>query len=362
MKMTDAFNSKAIAAVFTETASNKIAYLGAGLFPAKKKAGLDLKWIKGSKGLPVSLAPSAFDTVSTIRSRQGIAITDTEMAFFKESMLLKEQDEQDIMRVQDSADPFAKEVIDRIYNDAVTLVEGAEVVPERMRMQLISSAHYESSQSKAVGPSISIAANGATYAYNYDADGSYASNNFMRLTENNVWSDTVNSDPMNDVMQAQDAVEEATGSRPEIMIISKQTMEYLKKNANVRSYILAQNTTANVIITDARVKAIFSEELGVSIIVYTKKYKDENGTVQSFFPDGKAALIPSGALGSTWFGMTPDERTGVNDKSKDVTIVNTGVAVAVKITDDPVQTKTTVSEIVLPSFERMDETFQIECY
>ena len=54
-------------------------------------------------------------------------------------MLIKENDEQEIMRIQDSSDPFAQEVLDRIYDDAETLIEGAEVVPERMRMQLLSS-------------------------------------------------------------------------------------------------------------------------------------------------------------------------------------------------------------------------------
>ena len=44
MNIRDAYNSKAIALVQTEVASNKIAYLGAGLFPAKKKMGLDLKF------------------------------------------------------------------------------------------------------------------------------------------------------------------------------------------------------------------------------------------------------------------------------------------------------------------------------
>ena len=78
MNIRDAYNSKAIALVQTEVASNKIAYLGAGLFPAKKKMGLDLKWIKTSKGLPVSLAPSNFDAVSTLRSREGFKITETE--------------------------------------------------------------------------------------------------------------------------------------------------------------------------------------------------------------------------------------------------------------------------------------------
>ena len=78
MRLSDAYSAKAIAIAHNEVASNKIAYLGAGLFPAKKKMGLDLKWIKTSKGLPVSLAPSAFDTVSTIRSREGIKIEETE--------------------------------------------------------------------------------------------------------------------------------------------------------------------------------------------------------------------------------------------------------------------------------------------
>ena len=37
-------------------------YLGEELFPAEKKLGLKLDWIKGAKGLPVVLKPSAFDT------------------------------------------------------------------------------------------------------------------------------------------------------------------------------------------------------------------------------------------------------------------------------------------------------------
>ena len=114
MNIRDAYNASAIALVNTEVASNKIPYLGSGLFPAKKKMGLDLKWIKTSKGLPVSLAPSNFDAVSTLRSREGFKLTETEMAFFRESMLIKEADEQEMMRVQDSTDPYAAEVLSRM--------------------------------------------------------------------------------------------------------------------------------------------------------------------------------------------------------------------------------------------------------
>ena len=352
MNIRDAYNAKAIAVRHSEAASNKQAYLGAGLFPSKKKTGLDLKWIKTSKGLPVSLAPSAFDTVSTLRSREGFKITETEMAFFKESMLVKENDEQEIMRVQDSSDPFAQEVLDRIYDDAETLLEGAAVVPERMRMQLLSAENGS--------PSISIAANGATYAYNYDPDGSYRASNYVELTGTDMWSDTVNSDPISDVMNAQDAVEAKTGTRPSILLVSKKTMNFLKQNVKVRDYTLAQNVTANIIMTDNRVKETFLTELGVTIIVYAKQYKDEDGMVKKFYPDGMATLLPNGTLGNTWFGMTPEERTLMSKPGADVTVVDGGVAVSITVTEDPVQTKTTVSEICLPSFERMDETYTLK--
>jgi hypothetical protein len=356
MNIRDAYNAKAIALVQTEVASNKIAYLGAGLFPAKKKMGLDLKWIKTSKGLPVSLAPSNFDAVSTLRSREGFKLTETEMAFFRESMLVKEADEQEMMRVQDSTDPYAADVLSRIFDDANTLIDGANVVPERMIMQLLAPSDGS--------PKISIEANGVTYAYNYDPNSTYKTNNYadVTTTDTDKWSDTTNSDPMDDIAVALDAVEALTGERPSIMIVSRKTMDYLKQNAKIKSAILAQNTTATVFMNDNRVKEVFSSELGINIIVYSKQYKKEDGTVAKFYPDGFATLIPAGALGSTWYGTTPEERTLMGSGEADVSIVNTGVAVAVSTTNDPVQTKTTASEIVLPSYERMDSTYVIKCY
>ena len=355
MNIRDVYNAKAIALVNTEAASNKIAYLGAGLFPARKKMGLDLKWIKTSKGLPVSLMPSNFDAVSTLRSREGFKMTETEMAFFRESMLIKEADEQEIMRIQDSADPYAGDVLSRIFDDANTLVDGANVVPERMIMQLLAPSDGS--------PKISIQADGVTYAYNYDPNSTYKTNNFAELTtDTDKWSDTTNSDPMDDVSTAMDTVEALTGERPAIMIVSKKTMNYLKQNAKIKSAILAQNTTANIFMSDKRVDEVFNNELGIRVVVYAKQYKDETGTAQKFYPDGFATLVPAGALGSTWYGTTPEERTLMGNATADVSIVNTGVAVAVTGRHDPVQTKTTVSEIVLPSYERMDSTYVIKCY
>lgn len=356
MKITDIFGAKAVASHWTETASNRIAYLGQALFPNKKKMGLDLKWIRGNKGLPVSLAPSNFDAKSVLRSREGFKIDETEMAFFRESMLVKEHDEQEIMRVQDANDPYAADVIARIYDDTDTLLEGAEVVAERMRMQLLCPVNGGK-------PMIVLSANGVQYSYDYDKDGSYQSENYMELAgATDKWNDHENSDPMDDLTVAMDAVEAKTGSRPTSVIMSRSTFNHVKANAKVRGAILAQNVTANVFMNDARVKELFKTELGLTVLVYTKQYKDEAGQAHKFYEDGYCTLIPQGSLGNTWRGVTPEERTLLGNAQADVSVMGDGVAVAVTVTTDPVNTKTTVSEIVLPSYERMEETYVMKVF
>lgn len=353
MKLSDVFTAEAIALNYTNAASNAIPYLGTGFFPSQKKAGLDLKWIKGHNGLAVSLMPSTFDAKSTFRDRVGISMSETEMLFFRESMLVKEKDEQEIMRVQDSKDPYAAQVLDNIFNDTKTLVDGANVVPERMIMQLLAPLNGS------VG--IEIKANNVDYTYNYDPDGSWKAEHYAKITTDaDKWSTSATCDPLFDIETALDAQEAASGNRPEILLMSKATFNMIKNSAKVRSGILAQNTTANVNYTSAKVKQYVEEELSVTIIIYNKQFKNESGTAKKFYPDNIVMMLPNGAIGTTWYGTTPEERTLTAKSDADVSIVNTGVAVSVTITDDPVNTKTTVSEIVLPSFERMNECYAME--
>ena len=280
-------------------------------------------------------------------------MSETEMPFFRESMLVKEKDEQEIMRVQDSKDPYAAQVLDNIFNDTKTLVDGANVVPERMIMQLLAPLNGS------VG--IEIKANNVDYTYNYDPDGSWKAEHYAKITTDaDKWSTSATCDPLFDIETALDAQEAASGNRPEILLMSKATFNMIKNSAKVRSGILAQNTTANVNYTSAKVKQYVEEELSVTIIIYNKQFKNESGTAKKFYPDNIVMMLPNGAIGTTWYGTTPEERTLTAKSDADVSIVNTGVAVSVTITDDPVNTKTTVSEIVLPSFERMNECYAME--
>ena len=358
MKLTDVFTADAIALNYTTAASNAIPYLGTGFFPAQKKAGLDLKWIKGHNGLPVSLAPSAFDAKSTFRDRVGISLNETQMAFFRESMLVKEADEQEIMRVQDANDPYAQQVLTNIFNDAQNLVDGANVVPERMRMQLLAP----------IGGTmgINISANGVDYTYNYDPNGEWKAKHYLKIeTAENKWSASETCDPIKNLEDAIDAQEAANGNRPEVLLMSKATFNLIKNSKKVRENVAASSALINAGIaadihyTTARVQQFVENELGVSIIIYNKQFKDEAGNAQKFYPDNIVMMLPRGALGSTWYGTTPEESRGALSGAS-VSLVGTGVAVTVTTTTDPVNTKTTVSEIVLPSFERANECYAVE--
>lgn len=350
----EAFTAETIGVYFNnyQLTSNLPPYLGSGLFPSIKKPGLELKWIKGSKGLPVALKPSNYDALATVRDRIGFKEMETEMPFFRESYIVKEKDEQEYENYMNSSDPaLANEVLNNIMLQPVELINGANVVPERMIWQLLAPIDGS--------PKIAISANNVNYDYNYDVDGEFKANNFLELTGTDMWSDTENSDPVADIEAMQDKAEEK-GVKLTVMVCSKATMNNLRDNKKIQSYISAKSTTAVVRFTKKMVQEYLYEELGITVVIYALQYKDESGVAHKFYPDITVTLLPGlESLGSTCYGKTPEERSASNSGAE-VSIVGTGVAVETYTTEHPVNTHCVVAEIVLPSFERMDEVYVIK--
>lgn len=356
MLVNEVINSASIAQVATEDSSNQIPYLGLNWFPEKKKSGLDLKWIKTHKGLPVSLRPSNFDALPALRARGGLDVKKTQMAFFRESMIVTEEDTQEIDRIRDENDPYLQGALQSIYDDTNTLVEGAEVVPERMRMQLLATVDGH--------PVIGIESDGVKYEYDYDPNGEYAATHYTKLLDTAMWSDTENSKPLNDLINARKALAKK-GKIATYVLMNSNTFQYLLDNSQVKNALLAQNLTANIEVTDDNVISIVKSRTKLTIVLYDKMYveKQDDGTEQEFYfyPDNKVTLLPTGALGNTYFGTTPEERTAGQVADVDVSMYGVGIAVAVKTEyGPPALTSVTASEITLPSYEGMDSTFVIE--
>lgn len=338
---------KAIAANWTEAVSNRIPYLGETLFPAKQKAGLDLKWIKGHKGLPVSLMPSTFDAKATFRDRPGVTLTETEMPFFREGFKIKEKDRQEILRVLDTNDPYAQEIVARAFDDANNLIEGALVVPERMIMQLLFAEGGD------VG--ISIQANGVDYTYNYDPNGDWKSTNYFALSGTALWTAAATADPFSDIQTAKDAVA-AKGGNTRYAVMNSTTFRLLRNVTAVKDRFLTTNGLSVGYLSDRDIATVIKDTEDLEgIIVYDKQFMDESKNTHKFVPDGYVALLPDGNLGNTWRGTTPEEADLRGKAIADVEIVENGIAITQETTVNPVNVNTFASEIVLPSYERMDE-------
>jgi len=354
----DIFESKAIASYWTDVNVNMTdPMIGTKYFPVSKQTGLTLGWIKGRNNLPVALQPAAFDTKAPLRDRIGVKELSTEMPFFREAMRIGEKDRQDIETLLAKGEQFAQPTIMRIFDDIKNLVDGALVQAERMRMALLYSGKIGITATAENGRDIA-------YNYDYDVDGEWAANNTVELLTTEKWTvaNKANSNPINVLLDAAEKLAERKGVKAVEVLMNTTTFKGMIASDSIRRAINPLGASS-IIVTRNSAKQFIENETGLTITLYDKMFKDEQGVDRKFFPDGYATLLPSYALGNTWYGTTPEEFDLMSGNAgASVSIVNTGVAITTIKEPHPVNVQTIVSEIVLPSFERMDDIFVIKAF
>lgn len=336
---------KVIASNLSRRNSVQDNYIHPVFFPHMAKASIDLVWLKGSKGKPVSLMPSAYDAKATFRDRIPVKVTKTEMPFFREGFHISEKDKMNFERAVDANDPYVIETLNFIFDDSMNLVEGARVVPEREVMQLLFPENGD------IG--ISVIANGTNYTYNYDTDGSWKENNYFELTGNDKWDAPATADPVATLETVRDAID---NSILNLAIMNKAT--YLKMASTAAVLARANRGLANATYaTQPEVLNVIKAYNETDIIVYDGKFTDEDGNVRKFIPDGYVAYLPNDgvALGNTWYARTPEMVDAESFNGGEVAVVDEGISIITYTDEHPVTTNIIASEIVLPSFERIDD-------
>lgn len=330
-------------------------YLGRSFFGTDKKIGLDLRFIKGRKGLPVALKASNFDAKAPLRDAIGFKDIQNEMPFFRESYMVTEKDEQEYMRYMDAENSgLANQVLREIMKNPMDLVLGADVVPERMIWQLMAPADGI--------PKIDVVVDGGErYVIDYTTDNgvAYKSKNYIKLEGTSMWSDSANATPIQDMVDAQEQHKENTGEILSTFVMNQATWKQVVNAEDTKKQVLGSVAyQSGIRLKDSDVKAYLLDNYGITVLVYNKLYIGEDGASHKFIPDGVVSAIAGTAssLGTVWYGTTPEERSGDLAKGS-LSIVNTGVSIYTYTTEHPVNTHCVVSEIVLPSYENMDSVF-----
>lgn len=336
MSIFDLIKAPELTSYWEEHTQDMPPYLGEELFPADKKLGLKLDWIKGANGLPVVLKPSAFDVGAVPRPRIGFEKLSTQMPFFKESTYIDEELRQELNMVLETGNQaYIDAVTRRVFADEIHLLDGARARREQMRMMALTTG------------AIAITANGQAYNYDYNLPEDH------KVTTGTSWSD-VNADAVEDLRKWMDKAEEDTGIRPTRGVCTRKTWGYLRRNQNIIKSLFVLSNGQVGAISDARLTQYLMDELGLELVIYGKRFKDDTGAATSFVPDDMISLFPAGQLGTTWFGTTPEESDLMGGKVANVSITDVGVAVTTIEKADPVNVETKVTMICLPSFEAAD--------
>lgn len=337
MSIFDLIIAQEVVAYWDELRQDEAPYPTEELFPVDKKLGLNLSWIKGSRGLPVVLKTSAFDAAAIPRPRIGFEKLETEMPYFKESKYVDEELRQQLNMVLETGNQaYINTVMTRIFDDELSLLRGARASRERMRMMALTTG------------SIVMANNGQQFEYDY---GIPAAN---KVDASAKWSDTTNSDPIEDIRQLKESIYQRTGVTVSRAMCDNAVWKNIRNNSKIKNQIYAIKPIVGAL-TNQMVREFISDQLdGFTVYVNEMRYTDEDGDAQKFMPANTFVVFPDGPLGKTWFGTTPAESDLMSGAAANVAITDTGVAVVTTKKVDPVNVETIVSMICLPSMEQAD--------
>lgn len=342
MSIFDLMTSMNLVAYWEVLVQDKEPYATEELFPDDKKRGLDLKWLKGSKGLPVVLKTSAYDTKAIPRGRIGFEKLTAQMPFFKESKYIDEELRQELNMVLETGNQaYIDSVMDKVFDDELSLLEGAAASRERMRMMALTTGV------------VAMANNGQSFTFDYGMPSDH------KTTVTASWSDHATSDPIEDIRLAMQKITDDTGAVVTRAMCDSKTWRNIRNNDKVKKEIFVLTNGIGAI-SDKKLREYLMDELEIKVLVNDKRYVDEKGATVKYMPENTFVMFPEGALGKTWFGTTPEESDLMTSSVANVTITDTGVAVTTVQHEDPVTVETKVTMICLPSFEAADQVYILD--
>lgn len=315
------------------------ALLGETLFPEVKRQSLEFEYIKGGNNTPVAASVHAFDTEAEMGSREAEKAA-IELAFIKRKMRISEKD---LIALQQPRSPQEQSYLQgQVFADIDTLVAGVRARVEAMRMEVLANGTITLNENNL----------SATVDYGVPTDHKEA------LAGTDMWTDTANSAPLEDLERWQDALN-GNATRA---LTSKKVLNALLKHPHIIDALYGSGSQRMA--TRNELNAFLSQHDLPTIGTYDQQYRKQNadGTyaTQRYFPDNKFTLFGDGNLGESIYGPTPEEIRLVNDPNVDTSTIGNVLAMVYDETRDPVGTYTKAVATALPSFPAANQVFQAQ--
>lgn len=351
LALSEAFTARALGVMWNNYKAQlgQPPYLGRQKFGTRKQDNLDLRFIKGESGMPVSLKASNFDAQAELRDVGGFSDIQNSMPFYRESYMVTEKEEQEYANYQNSNnDNLTNQVLREISKKPMMLIEGAMVVPERQIWQLMAPEDGV--------PKVTVKMGDKSYDIEYTTDGGakHKADHFVEITGGDSWEKPETATPLDDLIRVRRDFAKKTGYSLTRFTMNTETFEKLLAAEDTKKQVLGIAAYNGGIRVRQEDVLAYLRGYGIEIEAYDKMYVDEAKQTKYFVPTNIISAQSSGVyLGDFVYGKTPEERSG-SLTDGNLSIVESGVAVYTYLTNHPINTHCVVSMIGLPTFEGMD--------
>jgi hypothetical protein len=354
LPLKEAFTARSIGVLWNnyEKTLGSAPYLGRQKFGTRKQDSIDLRFIKGKSGIPVSLKASNFDAQAELRDVGGFSDILNEMPFYRESYMVTEKEEQEYANYQNALNAdLSNQVLREISKKPMNLIEGARVVPERQIWELLAPSDGI--------PRVQVTIGGTSYYVEYTSDSGaeHKKQHFVDISESETdkWSASATATPLDDLIAEKIKFSEDTGYSLTRFTMNTKTWQMLLKAEDTKKQVLGITAyTGGIRLQQSQVTE-YLRGYGIEIEIYDKMYFDPIAKKTKYFvPTGIVSAQSAGVfLGDYVFGRTPEERSG-SLTDGNFSLVETGISVYTYSTNHPINTHCVVSMIGLPTFEGMD--------
>ncbi|MBO1515048.1 major capsid protein [Metabacillus bambusae] len=326
--------------VYSRNLATPTNYLHDLLFPARETSELTVDVVREGSRLPVMAQIAELGTQVEYGSRESMTGKRIEIPKIQRGRAMEEKLVRLLLQGNLRSNEFA-ELRRTQLNDADYAVDAIKARKEWIAMQSISTGGITYSEG---GVQISV-------------DFGYTNDQKPVLSGTDLWSDTANSNPIEDIQGWVNTMGDKGITLPRALA-SRQVINYLLQNKNVRiAYHGDPSGSANPPqLTKAQLDSLF-ESLGLpKIVAYDTQARVENralvvGKVSfsnvRMAPQNRFVMLPEGPLGHyLWAESTEEMLADIQVEKTD----SNGIYVFRKVNEHPIRVETIGVNLAFPSF------------
>jgi Phage major capsid protein E len=315
-------------------------YLQDLLFPARETSELSVDLIRESSRLPVMAQIAELGTEVEYGSREGMTGQNIAIPKIQRGRAMEEKLVRTLLQGNLRNNEFA-EIRRTQLNDADYTIDGIKARKEWIAMQ-------------------SIATGAVTYSeggVQFSVDFGYTAEQKPVLSGTDLWSDTVNSAPLQDIQGWVDTMADK-GIQLTRALASRQIISYLLQNLSVRkAYFGDPSGSANPPQLNKQQLDSMLDSFGLpKIAQYDTQARVENKALSSgklsfstirMAPQNRFVMLPEGPLGHYLWAETTEEM--MSDIQAEKTDSN-GIYVFRKVNEHPIRIQTIGVNLAFPAF------------